>query len=191
MIRLFFLAATASGLFFSLKGGATECFGFSLPPDGGLKLLGSYETSGAQEGILVLVKSDKDKTEVYRSIHVSSKIETSQEITGEYQLCFTSSVPNEQTVSFNLHIDKAARNIVTTTQTDKVQSLVSELEVRTSTIMDQQQYAITREAVHRDTAESTNSRLVWWTAIEVGCLIFLAGFQVYYLKSFFEVKVHV
>lgn len=185
-------ATTVSGLFFPLNPGDTQCFGFSIASDAPLKHLGSYETSGSEEGVYVTIRKEYDGVEVFNGVRPSGKIEATHDITGSYTLCFRSIVRTAvQTVSFNLHIDSTAKSIVTTSHTDKVQLLVAELETRAATIIDQQQYAITRESVHRDTAESTNSRLMWWTMLEVLCLILLAGFQVYYLKSFFEVKVHV
>ena len=56
------------------------------------------------------------------------------------------------------------------------------------TIKDDQQYIITRERVHRDTAESTNSRVVWWSIFQLLVLGGVCYWQIYYLKHFFEVK---
>merc|ERR1712202_3478 len=98
-------------------------------------------------------------------------------------------------VSFSLHLNEHAgkatqdlqhKEFVTKEHTDQVADLVGRLESRTSDILDQQQYSITREAVHRETAESTNSRVMWWTIAEVLFLVVLASFQIYYLKSYFE-----
>merc|ERR1719229_2074007 len=79
-------------------------------------------------------------------------------------------------------------SFVTQNHTDQFQDLVYQLWAKTEDISEQQQFAITREEVHRETAESTNSRVVWWTLFEALALVSLAGFQVYYLRSYFEVK---
>merc|ERR1711920_1191712 len=76
----------------------------------------------------------------------------------------------------------------TKNHTDVVKDTVEQLHTRILSILDQQQFTITREAVHRETAERTNTRVVWWTVVEVITLICLAGFQVYYLRSYFGVK---
>eukprot|EP00434_Breviolum_minutum_P007232 symbB.v1.2.006382.t1/scaffold358.1/size381540/5 len=100
-------------------------------------------------------------------------------------------------VSFNFHVDehgdgshhdKDQMDYVTKEHTDKVEELVSKLEGKASDILDQQQYAMVREAVHRETAESTNARVMWWTFAEVAVLIGLAFFQVSYLRNHFEHK---
>jgi len=44
-----------------------------------------------------------------------------------------------------------------------------------------------RERTHRNTAESTNARVKWWSVFQ---LLFLVGeglFQVWWLRRFFEV----
>jgi hypothetical protein len=48
-----------------------------------------------------------------------------------------------------------------------------------------------REARHRQTAESTNSRIKWWSLFQFFMLVIVCFWQVYYLKRFFEVKRHV
>jgi hypothetical protein len=65
--------------------------------------------------------------------------------------------------------------------------LVRRLSESLEQVRDEQSYIVVRERVHRNTAESTNSRVKWWSLFQ---LIFLVGeglFQVWWLKRFFEV----
>jgi hypothetical protein len=71
-------------------------------------------------------------------------------------------------------------------------------------VKDEQEYIVVRERVHRNTAESTNERVMWWSVCQSLVLFLVCGWQVYYLKvrhllhyaskwltvvqSFFEVK---
>jgi p24 family protein beta-1 len=73
-------------------------------------------------------------------------------------------------------------------------------------VQDEQEYIVVRERVHRNTAESTNERIMWWSICQSILLIVVCAWQVYYLKvrasfnllshwltapplqSFFEVK---
>lgn len=55
-------------------------------------------------------------------------------------------------------------------------------------ITNEQAYMRMRERVHRNTSESTNSRVVWWSAFEVIVLLAMSLWQIYYLRRFFEVK---
>lgn len=73
------------------------------------------------------------------------------------------------------------------------------------TVKDEQEYIVVRERTHRNTAESTNDRVKWWSVTQVIILFAVVAWQVYYLKvsplhthsrdsklkffqSFFEVK---
>eukprot|EP00747_Dinoflagellata_sp_TGD_P211061 gnl/TRDRNA2_/TRDRNA2_84262_c0_seq1.p2 gnl/TRDRNA2_/TRDRNA2_84262_c0~~gnl/TRDRNA2_/TRDRNA2_84262_c0_seq1.p2 ORF type:complete len:201 (+),score=48.92 gnl/TRDRNA2_/TRDRNA2_84262_c0_seq1:36-638(+) len=187
-----FLVGITEGLFFELKSAAKECF--KTDPSKGHFLIGSYEADGPVEGVTVTLNNPSDKI-VWKSTESSAKLNLEATVDGAHSLCFESTVSQGQMVSFNFRVDEHGdevslqhKEFVTKDHTDKVGELVAQLEARAADILDQQQYTITREAVHRDTAESTNSRVMWWTVMEVLSLISLAAFQVYYLRSYFEVK---
>jgi hypothetical protein len=55
-------------------------------------------------------------------------------------------------------------------------------------VKDEQQYIVMRERTHRNTAESTNSRVKWWNMFVIGIVIGESLFQVWWLRRFFEVK---
>lgn len=73
-------------------------------------------------------------------------------------------------------------------------------------VKDEQEYIVVRERTHRNTAESTNSRVKWWSVLQAVVIFAVVAWQVYYLKvcprlltsapqtngwsgqSFFEVK---
>ncbi|EPZ36590.1 hypothetical protein ROZALSC1DRAFT_30800 [Rozella allomycis CSF55] len=67
---------------------------------------------------------------------------------------------------------------------------IRELTHGLRTIKDEQMYIVARERAHRDTAESTNSRVLWWSIFQLGMLIGVCYWQIYYLKQFFEVKLN-
>ena len=55
-------------------------------------------------------------------------------------------------------------------------------------VRDEQSYIVVRERTHRNTAESTNARVKWWSIFQLGVLAGEGIFQVWWLKRFFEVK---
>lgn len=57
-----------------------------------------------------------------------------------------------------------------------------------SQVRDEQSYIVVRERVHRNTAESTNGRVKWWSIFQLSVLIGEGIFQVWWLKRFFEVR---
>lgn len=66
-------------------------------------------------------------------------------------------------------------------------NLVKALFQLVSQVKDEQQYIIMRERTHRNTAESTNARVKWWSIFQLGVLLGEGVFQVWWLKRFFEV----
>lgn len=107
---------------------------------------------------------------------------------GKYTYCFSNegSHLSSKEVSFNVH------GVVYVAEEDHPSDPL-EKEVRTlgellNQVKDEQEYIVLRERVHRNTAESTNSRVKWWSVFQLVVLVANCIFQVFYLKRFFEVK---
>lgn len=64
---------------------------------------------------------------------------------------------------------------------------VKSLSELLSQVKDEQTYIVLRERTHRNTAESTNTRVKWWSVFQLGVLVGVCIFQVWWLKRFFEV----
>jgi hypothetical protein len=86
------------------------------------------------------------------------------------------------------YYDDVSANLASKTQAEKIGVLAKQVEARIGELLDQQNFAITREAIHRDTAESTNARVLWWSVGQMSILITLAMVQAYLIRNFFEVK---
>lgn len=65
--------------------------------------------------------------------------------------------------------------------------LVRRLSEALAQVKDEQSYIVVRERVHRNTAESTNARVKWWSIFQLAVVIGEGVFQVWWLKRFFEV----
>ncbi|RYO98190.1 hypothetical protein DL764_007162 [Monosporascus ibericus] len=107
---------------------------------------------------------------------------------GRYLYCFGNEHwgANSKEVSFNVH------GIVYVSEADAPQDPL-EAEVRKlsellTQVKDEQSYIVVRERTHRNTAESTNSRVKWWNVFVIGVVIGESLFQVWWLRRFFEVK---
>ena len=70
-----------------------------------------------------------------------------------------------------------------------VRNTVKQLSELLNQVKDEQSYIVVRERTHRNTAESTNGRVKWWSIFQLGVLIGEGIFQVWWLKRFFEVCV--
>ncbi|KAI8334292.1 emp24/gp25L/p24 family/GOLD-domain-containing protein [Chlamydoabsidia padenii] len=108
---------------------------------------------------------------------------------GKYTYCFSnrmSSIP-AKSVNFNVHdmerIEETAK-----THIDPIEREIRELAESIFAIKDEQEYIVAREREHRNTAESTNDRVKWWSIGQLTLLVAVCFWQVFYLKRFFEVK---
>ncbi|KAF9475942.1 supernatant protein factor, C-terminal domain-containing protein [Pholiota conissans] len=106
---------------------------------------------------------------------------------GRHEYCFSNqmSAIADKMVSFNVHgvIYVSGDDIVAPIERE-IRQLASGLQ----SVKDEQEYIVVRERAHRNTAESTNSRVKWWSVLQAAVLFSVVAWQVYYLKSFFEVK---
>lgn len=71
---------------------------------------------------------------------------------------------------------------------DMTYDIVRRLSDVLSQVKDEQSYIVVRERTHRNTAESTNSRVKWWNIFILSVVIGESVFQVWWLRRFFEVK---
>ncbi|KAJ6145404.1 Endosomal protein P24B [Penicillium chermesinum] len=107
---------------------------------------------------------------------------------GKYTYCFSNEgwTSNSKEVSFNVH------GIVYVPESemsqDPLEAEVRKLSEAVAQVKDEQGYIVARERVHRNTAESTNGRVKWWSLFQLAVVIGEGVFQVWWLKRFFEVK---
>ncbi|KAF8138244.1 COPII-coated vesicle protein [Boletus edulis] len=107
---------------------------------------------------------------------------------GRFEYCFSNQMSTmaDKEVSFNVH------GIIYISEDEDivapVEREVRSLSIGLLTVKDEQEYIVVREKRHRDTAESTNDRVKWWSVMQAVVLFSVVAWQVYYLKSFFEVK---
>ncbi|KEZ44482.1 Endosomal protein P24B [Scedosporium apiospermum] len=107
---------------------------------------------------------------------------------GRYIYCFGNEHwgANSKEVSFNVH------GIVYVNEedfpSDPLEKEVRKLSDLLNQVRGEQSYIIVRERTHRNTAESTNSRVKWWNMFVIGVVIGESLFQVWWLRRFFEVR---
>lgn len=59
---------------------------------------------------------------------------------------------------------------------------IRQLAAALQAVKDEQEYLVVRERVHRNTAESTNSRVKWWSIIQGVMLLGVCAVQVIFVK---------
>lgn len=107
---------------------------------------------------------------------------------GRFTYCFSNEhwSATSKDVSFNVH------GIVYVPEpespSDPLEAEVRQLSALLARVKDEQSYIVLRERTHRNTAESTNARVKWWSIFQMAVLLGEGIFQVWWLKRFFEVK---
>jgi hypothetical protein len=107
---------------------------------------------------------------------------------GKYYYCFSNERSSrvDVDVSFNVHGVKYID--ASDARSNTLDYAIQRLSQLTDDVRAEQSYLVMRERTHRNTAESTNDRVKWWSVFQIAVVAINSLFQIYYLKRFFEVK---
>ncbi|KAM7206804.1 emp24/gp25L/p24 family/GOLD domain containing protein [Rhypophila sp. PSN 637] len=200
---MFFLSAAKLLLSASLLGAAVahniqlpahgrECFHENLHRDDKMTVtfqVGDREFGGAGNlDIDFWIQNPVGQYEAFEKSVSNGDFSFEAKHDGKYLYCFGNEHwgASSKEVSFNVH------GVVYVSEADAPQDPL-EAEVRKLSEMlemvkDEQSYIVVRERTHRNTAESTNSRVKWWNLFVIGVVLGESIFQVWWLRRFFEVK---
>jgi len=169
-----------------LTAGSKECFFEDLHSED--KMTVTYQVAGGGHLDIDFYLKNPRGQNMYELLHADTGTYSfTANIDGRYTYCFSNefSQVTGKTVSFNVHGIMYVEDDAHTAPIEKeIRALSSALEA----VKDEQEYIVVRERLHRDTAESTNDRVKWWSITQTGLLVLVCGTQVYYLKRTFEVK---
>ncbi|KAG6838003.1 hypothetical protein H0H93_008397 [Arthromyces matolae] len=183
---LFFLHGLVFSHLIEVPSGQKDCYFEDLHKQD--KMTVTYQVGGGGHLDIDFWLTDPDDRVLHKQVRQSTGSHSiTAEKDGRYELCFSNqmSAITDKIVSFNVHgiIYVSGDDIVAPVERE-IRSLASGL----LTVKDEQEYIVVRERTHRNTAESTNSRVKWWSILQAIVLFSVVGWQIYYLKSFFEVK---
>ncbi|KAM0696948.1 hypothetical protein Q7P36_003019 [Cladosporium allicinum] len=175
-----------------LRAHSRECFHEMLHADDRMTVtfqVGDREFGGS--GNLDLdfwIQNPSNAFEVYERSVSSGDHSFTAAHDGKFEYCFSNEhwSANSKEVSFNVH------GIVYVPESeapqDPLEKEVKQLAELLAQVKDEQGYIVVRERTHRNTAESTNARVKWWSIFQMGVVVGEGIFQVWWLKRFFEVK---
>lgn len=106
---------------------------------------------------------------------------------GKFQYCFLNEHSSVDTKDVTFNIYGVVYVDLDDPKSNTLDGAVRQLSKLTKEVKNEQSYIVIRERTHRNTAESTNDRVKWWSIFQLGVVIANSLFQVYYLKRFFEV----
>lgn len=128
-------------------------------------------------------------TELFETQH--GEITITAESSGKYSYCFINERSSIDTKDVTFNIYGIIYVDLDNPETDSLDSSVRQLSKLVHEVKNEQSYIVIREKTHRNTAESTNSRVQNWSIFQVVIVIVNSVFQIYYLKRFFEVTSYV
>ncbi|KAG5865372.1 hypothetical protein JTB14_010010 [Gonioctena quinquepunctata] len=183
LVILSLLIDTAFPLYFHIAETERKCFIEEIPDETNVIVnykvelydprSGGFMPSSSGIGMHVEVRDPDDKIILSRVYSAEGKIS------------FTSHIPGEHVIW------EHAINYGEVVQKEKL----SELQLRIRQLLDQveqitkeQNYQRYREERFRQTSESTNSRVLWWSVTQTAVLLMMGTWQMKHLKSFFEAK---
>lgn len=163
-----------------LPAGDKECFYEDLNPGDQMTL--TYQVGGGGHLDVNVWLEDPKRSRLFDQQHKDTGTYSfTAQHTGRYSYCFSNefSTVSDKTLSFNVH------GIIYVS--DEGELLPVEREIRDlaaglQAVKDEQEYLVIRERVHRNTAESTNSRVKWWSLIQAFMLLGVCAVQVIFVK---------
>ncbi|KAJ5608177.1 hypothetical protein N7537_004796, partial [Penicillium hordei] len=207
LLSFFSLLLPTNALYFYMEGRQTKCFFEDLPKD--TLVAGRFETEviNAQSGtytidhnlkmhITVEETFDNDHRVVSKRDSHSGRFHFSAADAGQHRICFTpetdatSSWLSNSLGAVKLTVDLAIGETskIETEDKDKIKDIVQrvkDLNSRLHDIRREQVYQRERESEFRDQSETTNSRVVRWTLIQLAVLSAACAWQLSHLRSFF------
>ncbi|KAF9780283.1 emp24/gp25L/p24 family/GOLD-domain-containing protein [Thelephora terrestris] len=187
---VFFLLLVApclvSAYSIELPAATKECFFEDLHTND--KMTVTYQAGGGGHMDIDFWLTDPDGQALHKDVKQSTgTVSITAKRDGKHEYCFSNlmSSVSDKVVSFNVHgvIYVGDDDIVAPVERE-IRGLANDLK----TVRDEQEYILVRERRHRNTAESTNSRVKWWSIVQSIVLFLVVAWQVYYVKSFFEIK---
>jgi len=199
MIKFFFVACVLIGLThaFSFDVGAKSegCFYEVVEKDQPVGVLFQVIAGGFLD-IDVRIFGP-DARQIYTGTReTDGRYSFTAHISGTYTFCFSNamSTVTPKTVDLSVTVggvseyETQAADIASDAEISPLSASVIQLSDAITAIANDQKYLKMREEAHRNTNESTNSRVLWWSIFEMVALIAMSIWQIYYLRRFFEDK---
>jgi len=189
LLSSFILACVAFAHRIEIDPGDKACYFENLQPQDRMTV--TYEVGGSSGGghldIDFFVTEPRGQT-IYTSFKKpEGTFSLAADYAGRYTYCFSNEMSSyaRKFLSFNVH---GVLYFGDDEHIAPVEQEVRDLSAGLQMVKDEQAYLVVRERVHRNTAESTNARVKWWAIVQTVILLALCGWNVHYLKSWFEVK---
>uniref|UniRef100_A0ABI7ZJB3 GOLD domain-containing protein n=1 Tax=Felis catus TaxID=9685 RepID=A0ABI7ZJB3_FELCA len=157
-----------------------------------------YQPATPGLGMFVEVKDPEDKVILARQYGSEGRFTFTSHTPGEHQICLHSNSTKFSLfaggmlrVHLDIQVGEHANDYAEIAAKDKLSELqlrVRQLVEQVEQIQKEQNYQRWREERFRQTSESTNQRVLWWSILQTLILVAIGVWQMRHLKSFFEAK---
>eukprot|EP00128_Syssomonas_multiformis_P011308 Colp12_sorted_trinity150504_noHs@11783 len=191
------LVVSANAVSFKLNVGTTKCIKEDVSKD--VLVVGEYAVSnqvGGQQVVNLVISDGRGKKVDNKKKLTNGRFAFTADEYDTYEICFENSAQDGQPrsgdsvdVKLKLKSGVEAKDYEEVAKAEKLKPMEMELrrlEDLAESIVNDMFHMKKREEEMRDTNESTNARVVWFSIFSIVCLVSLGGWQVYYLKKFFQ-----
>lgn len=194
------LLTTTSTISFTLPAEGVRCIKEEAHKD--LLVVGEFEISNIPASHIVDIKvtDTKEQTLFSKEEAGTGKFAFTLDDYDMFSICFSGrkqdgsksrSSKEEINVKLNVKRGVEAKSYSDLAKAEKLKPMeleLKKLEDLAEAIVSDFAYMKSREKLMRDTNESTNSRVLWFSIFSMAVLLGLALWQVFYLKRFFKAK---
>merc|ERR1712065_45158 len=178
------LAAPAAAFMFDMEANTPKCFSESMEAD---ELVRGqfYTVESTARAVDMLITDEADNVLVQKEEIWSGKFAFTTKMEGNHKVCFTLKVTG------NGEITPEARRVEVNlfTGVDAIDySDVAKREDFVTSVLTEMKRQRTYEEEHRDTNESTNSRVPWFAIFNMGVVVSFGLWEVWYLRKYFKDK---
>ncbi|XP_021359642.1 transmembrane emp24 domain-containing protein eca-like isoform X2 [Mizuhopecten yessoensis] len=198
--------STVSGLYFHIGETEKKCFIEEIPDE--TMVVGNYKVqvydysvkdylpSAPGLGMFVEVRDPEHEIVLSRTYAAEGRFTFTSHLAGEHVVCLHSnSTAWFSSGQLRVHLDIQVGEHAVDYSQIQAKDKLSELQLRIRQLLDQveqitkeQNYQRYREERFRQTSESTNQRVLWWSIAQTLILLLTGFWQMRHLKSFFEAK---
>ncbi|XP_056151817.1 transmembrane emp24 domain-containing protein 10-like [Lampris incognitus] len=206
--RIYIMSRFCASIVFSLLFDFGSCITFHLPVNVNrclreeihkdVLVTGEYQVSDQPDANTILKITDSSGHTLYtKEDATKGKFAFTTEDYDMFEVCFESKYPMgtgrvpDQLVTLDMKHGVEAKNYEEIAKVEKLKPLEVELrrlEDLSESIINDFAYMKKREEEMRDTNESTNTRVLYFSVFSMCCLTGLATWQIFYLRRFFKAK---
>ncbi|CAG5127823.1 unnamed protein product [Candidula unifasciata] len=202
----FIFLQTSLALYFHIGETEKKCFIEEIPDE--TMVVGNYKVQAYDHnvkeylpvspgiGMHVQVTDPEDKIILSRMYAAEGRFTFTSHTAGEHVICLNSNSSSWfASGQLRVHLDINVGEHAVDYQQVQAKDKLTELQLRVRQLLDQveqitkeQNYQRYREERFRQTSESTNQRVLWWSIAQTLILLITGFWQMQHLKSFFEAK---